>query len=158
MPEQTYTYDNVDQILREYLDAKGLRKTPERFTILKAVYSKDDHFDAESLYLELKNKDFKVSRATVYNTLDILVDCNLVSKRFFGESITKYEKSYGYRQHDHLVCNVCHRIFEFCDPRIENIKTMVEEIYKFRIDNHALNFYGECLDPNCEGRATRKGE
>ncbi len=145
-------YPAVEDILRDYLDQNSLRKTPERFNILRAIYGKKGHFDAEALYLELKKQDLKVSRATVYNTLDILVDCSLVSKQYFGDSITKYEKSYGYRQHDHLVCTTCGRILEFCDPRIERIKTMVEEVYNFRIDSHALNFYGECNDPVCAGK------
>jgi Fur family ferric uptake transcriptional regulator len=146
----------VEHILTGYLDKNNLRKTPERFNILRAIYTKEGHFDAEQLYLELKNKKYKVSRATVYNTLDILVDCNLVSKQYFGDSITKYEKAYGYRQHDHLVCNLCNRIMEFCDPRIENIRQMVEEIYNFDIDTHSLNFYGECKDMNCKGRLKTK--
>ena len=142
----------VEGILREYLDRNSLRKTPERFNILQAIYSKDGHFDAEQLYLELQQRGSKVSRATVYNTLDILVDCHLVSKQYFGDSITKFEKSYGYRQHDHLVCTHCGKILEFCDPRIARIQEMVEEVYNFRIDTHALNFYGECRDAMCAGR------
>lgn len=142
----------VESILREHLDRNNLRKTPERFGILRAIYGREGHFDAEQLYLELKRRGSKVSRATVYNTLEILVDCDLVSKRYFGESITKYEKAHGYLQHDHLVCRRCQRILEFCDPRIEKIKQMVEEVYAFRIDAHDLNFYGECADPECEGR------
>jgi Fur family ferric uptake transcriptional regulator len=148
----------VENILREYLDRNNLRKTPERFNILRAIYGKDGHFDAEQLYLELKNRGSKVSRATVYNTLDILVDCHLVSKQYFGDSITKYEKAYGYRQHDHLVCTRCGRILEFCDPRIATIQAMVEEVYGFRIDTHALNFYGECRDTDCAGRQPSRGD
>jgi Fur family transcriptional regulator, ferric uptake regulator len=166
---KSVAFPEVEDILRGYLDEKNLRKTPERFNILRAIYGRDGHFDAESLYLELKQQGLKVSRATVYNTLDILVDCGLVSKQYFGDSITKYEKSYGYRQHDHLVCTLCGRILEFCDPRIERVKTMVESVYGFRIDSHTLHFYGECLDRQCEGRqrseagdnagdATRPGE
>jgi Fur family ferric uptake transcriptional regulator len=146
-------FEEVEEILQQYLDTNRLRKTPERFNILRSIYAKDGHFDAEQLYLELQNKDFKVSRATVYNTLDILVDCHLVSKRYFGESLTRYEKSYGYRQHDHLVCTRCSKILEFCDPRLEKIQKMVEDVYDFKIDSHALNFYGECLDPNCTGKS-----
>lgn len=153
-----YQLEEVENILRDYLDENKLRKTPERFNILQAIYEKQGHFDAENLYLELKNRNFKVSRATVYNTLDILVDCNLVSKQFFGDSITKYEKSYGYRQHDHLVCNECHRIMEFCDPRIENIKKMVADIYNFQIESHSLNFYGKCDDPKCEGKLNNSSQ
>ncbi len=148
----TEAYAEVEDLLREYLDRNKLRKTPERFAILEAIYQKDGHFDAEALYLELKNDGSKVSRATVYNTLDILVDCRLVAKQYFGDSITKYEKVYGYRQHDHLVCTECGKILEFCDPRIARIQDMVEQVYGFRIDAHALNFYGECTDADCAGR------
>lgn len=142
----------VEGLLREYLDRNKLRKTPERFAILEAIYRKEGHFDAEALYLELKGEGSKVSRATVYNTLDILVDCRLVAKQYFGDSITKYEKVYGYRQHDHLVCTLCGKILEFCDPRIGSIQEMVESVYGFRIDTHALNFYGECTDAQCSGK------
>jgi Fur family ferric uptake transcriptional regulator len=149
---KSVAFPEVEDILRGYLDEKNLRKTPERFNILRAIYGRDGHFDAEALYMELKQQGLKVSRATVYNTLDILVDCGLVSKQYFGDAITKYEKSYGYRQHDHLVCTVCGRILEFCDPRIERVKTMVESVYGFRIDSHTLHFYGECVDSQCSGR------
>jgi Fur family ferric uptake transcriptional regulator len=151
-PSRSAPHSEVEQLLREYLDRNKLRKTPERFAILEAIYQKEGHFDAEALYLELKNDGSKVSRATVYNTLDILVDCRLVAKQYFGDSITKYEKAYGYRQHDHLVCTLCGKILEFCDPRIGSIQEMVEDVYGFRIDTHALNFYGECTDPDCAGR------
>ena len=144
-------FAEVRKIFHAYLERKNLRKTPERFAVLEEIYSLTGHFDVDSLYLGMKNKHFQISRATVYNTLDLLVETDLVGRRQFGRNIAHYEKTYGYRQHDHVICTECHKVVEFCDPRIHVIQTMVGELLNFSIQHHSLNLYGICGD--CQARA-----
>ncbi|MBP7389708.1 MAG: transcriptional repressor [Chitinophagales bacterium] len=143
------TFEEVKNIFSAYLENKELRRTTERFTILEEIYKRSDHFDAESLYEDLsRKKNFNVSRATVYNTLDLLVSCDLVKKHQFGKNQAQFEKSYGYKQHDHIICVDCKKVVEFCDPRIQQIKSMMGDLLNFKITHHSLNMYGIC--GNCQ--------
>jgi len=145
---ETELYQKAEILFSEYLEEHNLRKTPERFAMLKEIYTRDDHFDAESLFADMKQHNKNVSRATVYNNLDLLLECQLITKHQFGKNQAQYEKSYGSHQHDHVICVECQTVTEFCDPRIQNIMDMMEKISRYKISGHSLHLYGLC--PDCQ--------
>lgn len=156
-PAEQELINEVREIFQTYLKKKKHRQTPERFQVLEEIYRADGHFDADEIYFRMKNAGYRISRATVYNTLDLLVECELVQRHQFGDNQSYFERAYAYRQHDHIICRECGTVLEFCDPRIQEIQSLMESIHNFNITSHSLQFYGHCKDPEtCRQRKTEQ--
>ncbi len=132
------------QTLAEYLKEKKLRSTRERFVLLEEIMKTNKHFDADELYATLLAKGLKASRATVYNTLDLLVECGIISKYHFGEGHNRYERALGRPRHDHLICLECGDIAEFVSEKLTRIQKEVCEDKKFMMQNATLQIFGTC--------------
>ena len=157
-PAKEETIDLVKEIFSSYLKEHNQRQTPERFMVLKEIYQADGHFDADDIFFNMKDGGTRVSRATVYNTLDLLVECGLVQRHQFGKNQYYYERSYAYQQHDHMICKECGVVIEFCDPRILEIQSLMEKIHDFNVDGHSLHLFGTCKDKEACNRRKESGD
>jgi len=133
----------VNQKFTEFLTEKKCRKTPERYAILKHIYSDHRHFDMDSLYKAMTEKNFRVSRATLYNTMQILLDCNLVLKHQFGQNISFYERAYNNDFHHHLICTECHSIKEYKNAELKLV-IQNRKIKNFNPSHYSLCIFGIC--------------
>lgn len=136
--------EEIKKILEKYLRSNNLRRTKEREIILEEIYNYSKHFTIEELYIFLKNKGYKISRATVYNTIDVLLQCGLIKRHLFDQRSVYYEKSYRVSQHDHIICKNCGEIIEFCDPRLNTLISDLANIYNFQIISHELYLFAIC--------------
>jgi Fur family ferric uptake transcriptional regulator len=132
------------ETLTQFLKSRNLRPTRERYLLLQEILHTNGHFDADSLFASLSQRGLKASRATVYNTLDLLVRCGLISRYRFGEDHSRYEKAFGRPRHDHLICLECGEIIEFVNEKLDKIQREVCEEKKFTLENSTLQIFGQC--------------
>ena len=145
----------VERILNNYLEMNNHRKTPERFTILKAVYTMHGHFTLEELNDRLVNEmNFPVSRATLYNTLNLFLSLRLVIRHRFQGS-TKYEACYDNTSHCHQICTMCGKVNEVKSPEIiQAVDNM--QLRRFRKDGFTLYVYGVCS--SCQQKQKKRSK
>ncbi|MCB0278410.1 MAG: transcriptional repressor [Calditrichaeota bacterium] len=130
------------KIFKNYLKKNNLKMTQERMLILEEVFSTHEHFEADELLERMKKKSLNVSRATVYRTLDVLTNCNLVAKDNFGGATAKYEHIYGHKHHDHIICIDDDTIIEFYDERIEKLQEEIAAKHGIKITHHVMQIFG----------------
>ncbi|MEW6702270.1 MAG: transcriptional repressor [Bacteroidota bacterium] len=134
---------------RKFLKREDNRITPERFEVLDHAIDYEGHFGADELYVSMKSSHSNISRATVYNTLELLAKCGFISKRNFGENKTRYESNLGKKSHDHLICTNCGAIKEFSEPKIQKIVKEISKEIGFDSTGYSFNIFGKCTNPNC---------
>ncbi len=144
-------HPQASEIFREFLKSEKNRITPERFEVLNAALDYEGHFGADDLYILMKNNKSLVSRATVYKTLELLAQCELLIKRNFGDNITRYESSFKRQTHDHLICMDCGRIVEFSNSKIKDLPKEISEELGFEMESYSFNIFARCKNvKNCE--------
>ncbi|QGJ69472.1 Ferric uptake regulation protein FUR [Planctomycetales bacterium 10988] len=129
----------------EFLQSRGMRITRQRKAIVEEIFSQHEHFDAEVLLGRLQEgeQDVKVSRPTVYRTLNELEEAGLLRKMVLGGR-SVYEHDYGYPQHDHLYCERCGDLIEFQTNQIDALREEVAKAHGFRVTGHRMIIFGVC--------------
>ncbi len=125
---------------------KGLKTTKQRNTIITTFFSLRGHISVEELLVEVKKANPRIGYATVYRTLHLLVESNLVEERRFGDGLARYEGHSDVEHHDHMICVECGEISEFFNPKLKALQEKLAEENNFEIYRHRLELYGACKD------------
>ena len=130
-----------------HLAGRGLKLTRQREAVLDEILASSEHFEADDIVLRLRQREVRVSRATVYRTLEMLQECQLVERLDFGTSPIYYEHTQLGAHHDHLICVVCRQVIEFYDSSLERRQGEICQQHRFKETHHSLRIFGIC--ENC---------
>ena len=133
-------------IFRKELAARRLHYTRERAEVLREVLATHEHFDASKLYDLLRHRKARVSRATVYRTVALLRECRILREVFHSPEGARYEHVYGHQHHEHMICMVCKKVFEFSSPELERIQEKACRANDFQSVRHHLEILGYCRE------------
>ncbi|HSN91089.1 MAG TPA: transcriptional repressor [Anaeromyxobacteraceae bacterium] len=131
--------------LAAYMESQGLKRSRQREVVAETFFTMSGHVSVEELVLRARRRDPRVSLATVYRTVKLLVESGAASARQFGDGQTRYEAAAGREHHDHLICTGCGQIQEFADEQIEALQTLVARRHGFEVESHKLELYGKCV-------------
>jgi Fur family ferric uptake transcriptional regulator len=136
----------TEKFFVQYLRDNNLKVTKERLMLLDELFNSSGHLDADSLLFQLRNQGKRVSRATIYRTLDLLVQCGLARKSRLGREHYVYERVTPGKRHDHMVCTGCGRIIEFYDSDLDERQRQVCLEHNFRPSFYSLQIQGLCAE------------
>lgn len=137
--------DQHREQLLDFLRANGAKVTPRRLAIIDAAFASDEHFTADQLYDRVRAKDQRVSRATVYRTLPLLVKSGLLRELHLDSDRTLYDPNYGdHPDHSHIVCRDCGKIMEFDNTPIARLVEMIAESRGMRITHKDMQVEARC--------------
>lgn len=145
--KEKYSFDEYRKFFHQILDENKLKKTSERFKILREIYETDGHFNADTLFKNLRRKKYTVSKTTIYNTLELLESFQLIIKHHFGYNFAQYEKYDNKKPHDHIVIDDTGELVEFQYKIPNNIIKKMEEKYNVSITHHSLTLYAKNNNP-----------
>ena len=142
---RTIEYEQLLSNFKELLKKNSLKFTIQREVILETLYNSNEHLTPESLHTLIKNKfpDLKTGIATIYRTLSLLENSDMVTFLSFGASGKKYELG-AKKHHDHIICTACGNITEFVDEQIEKRQHAIANELGFKMSNHSMQIYGIC--------------
>ncbi len=135
-------------VFREFIRSQGLRQTQERESIVLEIFRLKDHFDVDELFLRLVAQGKKISKASIYRTLPLLVACGLIREVNYEEGHWHYEQIYGRPHHCHLRCSQCGAMIEFEEPLMATVEEKLAKTYGYQITKHVLEVHGRC--PRCQ--------
>jgi Fur family ferric uptake transcriptional regulator len=130
--------------VREEARRRGVRWTTQRQAIVETFIAADEHITVEDLHHRVRAIDRTISAATVYRTVNMLVEMGLATKRHFGAGSASFECEVNKEHHDHLVCTACGKIVEFHNDAIETLQESVAREHGFTISHHRMELYGIC--------------
>lgn len=149
--DKTILYEQLLSDFKTLLKENSLKFTIQREVILETLYNSDEHLTPESLHQQIGRKfpELKTGIATVYRTLALLEESNMVTSLSFGAQGKKYELG-AKEHHDHLICTNCGTITEFVDDDIEKRQHAITKALDFEMSDHSMQIYGICK--NCQNK------
>ena len=143
----------IQDRLNEFIRSKGMRRTSQRDTIVKAAFSKDEHFTADELFDRARKLDSETSRATVYRTLSLLVEADLLREIDLGDNQTTYDPNFLDKpSHNHLVCIDCGRVVEFEDSHLDLLNDCITRRLGFKPLRQSIKIEANCEQLRLKGR------
>ncbi len=133
-------------LFRSFIARKGLRNTPEREEIVAEIFSNREHFDVDELYLRLRQKGSRVSKASIYRNIPLIMECGLIREVWHEDGHMHYESIFGYGHHCHLRCIKCGKVIEFVEKELMEIEKRLSKKHGFEIIDHRLDVTGYCSD------------